>query len=179
MVDSLTLEIWLYRLLACGLVGIWALLTLLPLGGADSPLPWPDLLLCLMVAWVVRRPELMPFPLVVALGLVTDLLFFKVPGAWTLMLLLVTEALRKTTDRDGDSGPAFEAVAVLIAFTVAFLGHRAILALFAVAQPPLGATVLELVLTLLAYPLVVLATVYIFRIRRPDPAETLSFKART
>jgi rod shape-determining protein MreD len=178
MVDSFALQVWLYRALACVLVGLWSFLALLPLGGPESALPWPDIIFCVMIAWVVRRPDLMPFPLVVLLGLVMDFLFFKTPGAWTLVMLISTEVLRKSTDQEGDSGLAFEAVAVFLTMLGAFLGHRAILALFGAPQPPLGGTLLELVFTILAYPLVALVTVYIFRIRRPDPLETLSFKVR-
>ncbi len=177
MVDNFALQVWLYRGLACVLVMVWSFITLLPLG--PSTLPWPDLIFCMMIAWVVRRPDLMPFPLVVFLGLIMDFLFFKTPGAWTLVLLVATEVLRKSTDQEGDSGLAFEAVAVVLTLISAFLGHRAILAVFGVPQPPLGGTLLELVFTILAYPLVALVTVYIFRIRRPDPLETLSFKVRT
>lgn len=178
MVDSFALQVWLYRGLACVLVGLWAFVTLLPLSGPSSVLPWPDLTFCMMLAWIIRRPDLMPFPLVVTLGLIMDFLFFKTPGAWTLALLFATEVVRKSTDQEGDSGLAFEAVAVLVAMFGAFLGHRAILAVFGVQQPPLGGTLLELVFTIAAYPLVALVTVYILRIRRPDPLETLSFKVR-
>ena len=113
------------------------------------------------------------------LGLVMDFLFFKVPGAWTLILLVSTEVLRKSSEQEGNSGFVYETIAVIGTVFGAFLGHRALLALFGAPQPPLGGTLLELVFTLLAYPLVVLATVFIFRIRRPDLHDALSFKIRS
>ena len=179
MVREGALEVWAYRGLATVLIFGWIFLTLLPFGGSSFGLPWPDLAFCLMIAWILRRPELLPFPLVVALGLVMDFLFFKVPGAWTLILLVSTEVLRKSSEQEGNSGFVYETIAVIGTVFGAFLGHRALLALFGAPQPPLGGTLLELVFTLLAYPLVVLATVFIFRIRRPDLHDALSFKIRS
>ena len=178
MVDQNALELWLYRLLACLLVLLWVFVSLLPTPGSGGALPWPDLAYCLMIAWILRRPEFMPFPLVVFLGLIMDFLFFKVPGAWTLIVLLGTEILRKSSENEGNSGFAYEGLAVGGALVGAFLGHRALLAIFGVPQPPLGGTLLELVFTALAYPLVVLVSVFIFRIKRPDLTESLSFKIR-
>jgi len=179
MVDQNALEIWLYRLLATVLIALWIFASLLPINGAAAGLPWPDIAYCLMIAWILRRPEFMPFPLIVVLGLTMDFLFFKVPGAWTLILLLSTEILRKSSETEGNSGVIYEGGAVLATLVGAFLGHRALLAIFGVQQPPLGGTLLELVFTLLAYPLVVLISVYILQIRRPDLAESLSFKIRS
>ena len=179
MVDQGALEIWLYRLLATVLIALWVFVSLLPINGATAGLPWPDLAYCLMIAWILRRPEYMPFPLVVLLGLAMDFLFFKVPGAWTLILLISTEILRRSSETEGNSGLVYEGTAVLATLVGAFLGHRALLAIFGAPQPPLGGTLLELVFTLIAYPLVALISVYIFQIRRPHLTDSLSFKIRT
>ena len=46
---------------------------------------------------------------------------------------------------------------------------RAILTVLMVEQAPLGLTLIQMVLTILAYPLVVLASHVFFGIRRPSP----------
>ena len=80
--------------------------------------------------------------------------------------------------REGTMSIATEAGTILAVFTSAFLANRLILAVFAVPQPPLGATVLELLVTLLAYPLVALVTVFIFRVTRPDPTDIQGLRGR-
>jgi len=65
-----------------------------PLGvGPDAP-PSPDLLLCVVVFWSVRRPEAIPIPLVFALALMRDLLTDMPVGAGTLALVLISEVFK-------------------------------------------------------------------------------------
>lgn len=178
MVDPFTLEIWLRRLTLFALVLGAIFLKLLPLQSGGSTLPWPDLILCLMAAWAIRRPALVPLGMVVLVGLLTDFLFIRAPGPWTLILILCFEVLRVQARREGTMSVATEAGTILAVFTSAFLANRLILAVFAVPQPPFGATVLELLVTVLAYPLVALVTVFIFRVTRPDPTDIQGLRGR-
>lgn len=178
MVDPLTTGLWLRRFLLLGLVLIAIFFKLLPLQSGGSTLPRPDLILCLMAAWAIRRPALVPLGSVLLVGLLTDFLFFRAPGVWTLLMILGFEALRIQARREGTMSIATEAGTILAVFTSAFLANRLILGAFAVPQAPLGATLLELVLTLICYPLVALATVFIFRVRRPDPTDIQGLRGR-
>lgn len=178
MVDPFTLEIWLKRLLLACVITFMIFLKLLPLQSGGSTLPGPDLILCFMAAWAIRRPALVSLGMVVIVGLVTDFLFIRAPGVWTIILILSFEALRVQARREGTMSFASEMGIILAVFTSAFIANRLILLAFGVAQPPLGATVLELFVSLLFYPLVALITVFIFRVRHPDPTDLQGLRGR-
>ena len=61
--------------------------------------PAPDLMLALTLAWVVRRPDLLPAPLIAAYFFVEDILMMRPPGLWALIVLGATEFLRRATRR--------------------------------------------------------------------------------
>ena len=178
MVDPFTAELWGRRFLLFGLVLVAIFVNLLPLQPGGSTLPWPDLIFCLMAAWAIRRPVLVPLGMVLVVGLLTDFLFLRPPGVWTIMLILSFEILRIQARREGTMSGATEAGTIAVVFTSAFLGNRLFLGIFAVPQAPLGATLLELLLTLMLYPLVALVTVFIFQVRRPDPTDIQGLRGR-
>jgi hypothetical protein len=76
---------------------------MIPVSHAADRLPVPDLLFCLLAAWVVRRPERLPLLLVVALGLLADLLQARPVGPGALGLVLATEVLRIARPAGGSS----------------------------------------------------------------------------
>lgn len=144
---------------------------ILPLGTGTRSLPTPDLVLCLLLAWALRRPEFVPFPVVALIGLTTDFLFLRAPGLWTIVLILTIEAARRQVRSDRTISPLEEMVMVLGFASAAILGNALLLLFFGVAGPSLGSVTLGLVFTVLAYPLVALATVFIFRVNRIDPKD--------
>ncbi len=178
MVDPFTAELWARRLLLLSVVFVAIFFKLLPLQSDGSTLPSPDVIFCLMAAWAIRRPALVPLGMVVGIGLLSDFLFLRPPGIWTMMLILSFEVLRIQGRREGMMSAANEAGSIAVVFVLAFLGNRLILAVFAVPQAPLGATLLELLLTLMAYPLVAFVTVFIFRVRHPDPTDIQGLRGR-
>ena len=57
----------------------------MPLGNAPGALPGPDILLCVIMAWIVRRPDFLPMPLILVIILAEDLILiprdeYKLPG---------------------------------------------------------------------------------------------------
>lgn len=179
MVDGFALTVWAYRIGFLLLVSVYAFFALLPLGGGANGLPWPDLMFCGVLAWVLRRPDYMPFWLVVLAGLLTDFLFFKAPGAWTLMVLVASEAARQVGRSEGTISLAVEALTAVAAVFGAFIGYFLLMKALGAPTGSLGAIVLEMLFTIAAYPVVVAFTVYILRVQRPDIAEAMTFKIRT
>ena len=59
-----------------------AVVRLLPIDMQPMPLPGPDLMLCLVLAWTIRRPDLLPVWLVAVVMLAADLLLMRPPGLW-------------------------------------------------------------------------------------------------
>lgn len=54
----------------------------------------PDLMLCLTLAWVLRRPDEIPAILVAAVFLAADLLFQRPPGLGAALAVIATEIAR-------------------------------------------------------------------------------------
>lgn len=78
--------------LALGVAALYA--SLLPQGFGAARAPSPDLIYCLVVAWVVRRPADAPLWAVLALALAGDVFLSRPIGLCALGLLLAAETLR-------------------------------------------------------------------------------------
>lgn len=130
------------------------LVKLLPLGSGGGGWPVPDLLLCLLVAWMIRRPDLLPMPLVAAVFLWADLMLMRPPGLWAALAVLTGEWLRNR-QRSLRAAPLIAEPGLLAALMVAMvLAHWAVLAVLFVDQPRLGQQLLQVPVTVLAYPAV-------------------------
>lgn len=172
-------RLWSMRALfgaICLAVIFWRLLPLdmVPRGWAG-----PDLIVALAFAWVLRRPEFAPPLLIAALMLLADLLFQRPPGLWAALVVIASEALKSRAAglRDMSFVPEWLTVAsVLVAIT---LTYRLALSVLLVPQAPLGLSLMELLMTLLAYPLVVLASAFLLGVRRIRPGDAESIGSRT
>ena len=171
MVDPLTTRLWGFRLLYVGLVALFVFLRLLPFGAHADSLPGPDFALALTFAWLMRRPEYVPAPLIVSVFLVLDLLFHQAPGLWTALVLLGTEFLRarQATTREIPFALEFGLVAGVLAAMCAM--NHLILSLLFVERPPFGLYLLQAAFTLLVYPVVVLISALALNIRRATVEE--------
>lgn len=142
-----------------------------PFGVGPMARPSPDLLLCVVAYWSLRRPDAAPMLAIFVLGLLRDLLTDVPVGAGALILVVVSEVLknaRRTLHRGGFgaewaaiTGAAFASTAAL--WAVVFL---------TLAQPPyLSSLFYQCLFTALAYPAVVLVFRWLLRIRwqRPEP----------
>ena len=161
-------------LLLLGVVAIHA--ALIPLGPGGMLVP-PDLLYCLVIAWVLRAPDAPPVWLLVGLGLAADILLSRPIGLGALGLLLAAEvAGRNRILLRGLPFPAGWAAAA-IGYALILAGIYAALRLtFAEAPAPYD-LLRYLVATALAYPLVALAVAWGVRLRtaeRAHPRERLT-----
>lgn len=149
------------------LLGIVAVLApLIPLGPGGRLTP-PDLLFCLVLAWIVRRPEGTSLLLVAALGLFADLMLSRPLGLGALGLLLAAEVVRARARQLNELPfPAEWAVAGL-AFAAVLALMRLALALTLADAPGLAGLGRYLLATLVAYPLVVLGVAWCLGIRAP------------
>ena len=190
MVDPRTATRISYRGLYVGLVALIVFYRLLPLSALPSswPLPgfillrmpawmlpgqWPgaDVLLCLTVVWILRRPDFIPATIVVAVFLVDDLLSMRPPGLWAAIVLLGTEFLRarETASRDLPFlGEWMMAGVVIVMMTLAY---RLFSAIFIIPQVSLGATILSMLATILAYPVLAILMQMVFGLRRAATGE--------
>lgn len=144
---------------------------LLPLGHGSDPWPMPNLLVCLTFAWVLRRPDYLPALVIGAVFFAEDLLLLRPPGLWALLVLLGSEFLRRRGAGLRGVTIVLEVAvvsAVLLAMTVAY---RVILAIVMVPQAPLGLSLGQFIGTVVAYPVVVMISHYVFNVRKPATGE--------
>ena len=153
--------------LFAGLAVLWLFVRLLPLSTLPPAVPGPDLLVCLVFAWVLRRPEYMPVALITIVVLIEDFLILRPPGLWALMVVLGSEFLRRRQALMREFSFPAEWVIVAVVLLCMLIGQRALLALTMVPQPPLGQALLQVLVTLAAYPLVVAVSHLLFRVRKP------------
>ncbi|MDF2141297.1 rod shape-determining protein MreD [Paenirhodobacter sp. CAU 1674] len=178
MIDPLTTRRIAHRALFVALAAVILFLRLLPVNPMSHGVPGPDLTLAMTLAWVLRRPDYVPALLIVAVFFLEDLMFWRAPGLWTLIVLAATEFLRAREVSLRDMPFVLE-LALMGGLMVAMvLANRMVLALVMVDQPPLGLELLRLLMTLAAYPFVVALSKLAFGLRRAAPGEVDAFGHR-
>ena len=146
-------------------------LRMLPVTGATSGWPGADLGLCLLFAWVLRRPDQIPALVIVLLVLVEDLLLMRPPGLWALFVLLGTEAARLREARWRDQPFVVEWLRVSILTGGMMLGFRVVQFLFLLPVPALWQVTLQFIATMAAYPVVIQLARWLVGLRHASPAE--------
>lgn len=162
---------WRYWGIFAGLAVVSVFWRMLPLPGAAVSLPGPDLLLCLVLAWVLRRPDYMPALLVAAVFLIEDLLLMRPPGLWALIVLGGAEFLRARQPLMRELPFLLEWAMVGAVIVAMWMAERLVLGIVMVPQPALGGSLVQLAATLAAYPPVVLASHVALRVRKPATGE--------
>lgn len=171
MVDPVAASRLGHRLLFAALAALILFVRMLPLDAVPARFPGPDLILGLTLVWVLRRPDYVPALLIAGVLLLEDLLSMRPPGLWTLIVLLGTEYLRSREATLRDIPFALEWLIAGVAITAMTVANGLVLALFLVPQAGPGLTALQALATIAAYPLVVLVTIFVFRLRKAAPGE--------
>ena len=99
------------------------------------------------------------------------------PGLWTALVIVGCEFMRSRRHLLRNAPFLVEWLLVAGIVAALFVVNALILGLFGVPQPSLGLTVVRIVLTILAYPVVVLIAARMFGLR-PTFAEQDSLGAR-
>lgn len=160
----------LWRIGLLALAGAAAILIeTAPVGTAPRALPAPSLLFLAVGVVAVRRPEAVPVPVVLVLGLARDLIGDGPPGAGALALVLGTEVLRRLGPRLA-RGPLAREWAGVAAVALAAFALKYLLVLAVLAQPPyVMAVVRQWAITVAFWPLVFLALRWGLGFRAPRP----------
>ncbi len=144
---------------------------LLPLDTVPKVWAAPELVVVVTFAWVLRRPEYAPPVLIALIFLLADLLVQRPPGLWAALVLLGSETLRNRAPGLRDLTFPVEWLTVSTTLVIMTLGYRILLGITVVDQAPLGLSLIQLVMTLIAYPLVVLVTRTVFGVRKMAPGD--------
>lgn len=179
MVESAQTRAWLMRALYLALCILLAFFALLPLNTAPSTWAGPDLILALTCAWVLRRPEFVPVSLIAGVFFLTGLLFQLPPGLWAALVVIGTETLRSRAPGLRDLTFAAEWATVSVTLTLMSLANQIILGILLVDRPPLGLSLMQLVMTLAAYPVMVYISQIAFGVRKQAPGDVDALMSRT
>lgn len=171
MAERSATYLWAMRAVYVGLCLGLVFLRLLPLDTLPRGWAGPDLILAITLAWGLRRPEFVPPLLVAAVFLLCDLLFHRPPGLWAALVLIGSQTLRARAPDLRDLTFPVEWASVATTLVAMTLGYRIILGLLMVDQAPLGLSLMEMLMTLLAYPLVVLVSHSLLGVRKLAPGE--------
>lgn len=142
---------------------------LLPLQTAAGGLIWPDLILAFALAWSVRRPQYVPSVLLAGMFLLTDLLLQRPPGLWAMLALIACERIKLQSRNLRDASLASELASVTAWIVGIGLAYRIILALLLVEMPPIGPALIQIAVTVAAYPVVLGITHTIMGVRKATP----------
>ncbi|GIT90779.1 hypothetical protein JANAI62_12340 [Jannaschia pagri] len=169
--------IWTYRLLFVVISFVLLFFALLPFSTGEGRLPAPDLMMCLVFAWILRRPDYVPLWLLVPLLLLDDALLMRPLGVWTLVVMLASEYLRRRVDHT--QAQTFWSEMVLVSGLIAgtFLANHVVLLLLLAETAPILGQVLHATATIVFYPLTVLFS-QLVGVRRLAPGELDSLGTR-
>lgn len=171
MAEAVRSAVWLYRGIFLALaVGIM-FLRLLPLGSDAGQLPGPDLLLSVMLAWVMRRPDYLPVVMIAAIVMLEDVVLMRPPGLWTALVVLATEFLRSRAALTRELSFAVEWMLIAGLMVGLLLAYRLFFAVAFLTQPAFGFAMTQTLWSILCYPVVVMASRLILDLRKPAMGE--------
>ncbi len=178
MGDAHAARIWLGRTVFLAAVFVLLFADFVPLRFQPRFIPPPDLLLCLTIAFALRRPEFVPVWVLAPVYLLADILFNHPIGLWTTIVILTVEFIRTQEYRFRELVFPFEWLFVASVIFLAMLANRFILALSMVPLPSFGTVMLHFIVSLLVYPFVVFVCYYLLRVQKITPHQAVKFGYR-
>lgn len=170
-------RLWLQRAMFVALALAILIGHLLPLQTQPSRWVAPDLLICCALCWSMRRPDVVPLTLLALLFLLADFLLQRPPGLWAALALVACAHVQPRGMILRAGGFAAEYLRIVLLLCGITLAERVILAAMLLPLPSLGLSLLQTLLTVLAYPLVV-GVMMLLGLRDTSP-EMDSFGARS
>ncbi|MEM1065951.1 MAG: rod shape-determining protein MreD [Pseudomonadota bacterium] len=169
MAERVTSHRWQFRLLFAALAFAVIFTRLLPIDAGPGRLPGPDVMFLIAIAWVLRRPAYVPVALVAAVFLMMDVLFLRPLGLWAACVVVAIEVFRTREAQWRDLPFLLEWMLVGFVIAATSIAYIAILTLFAADQPSFGLTLLQMLITILCYPLAVFFSVAFLGLRKVVP----------
>lgn len=177
--DNLWLSrVWWMRFVYLGLAMTLLFFQLLPL--ETLPRGWapPDLLVAITFAWMLRRPDYVPLLSIAAALLMTDLLLQRPPGLWAALVVAGSAFLKNRVSGQGEVSFVGEWASVGLVLIAMTVFNRLILGITAVDLASLWLVFSQLLLTIIAYPLVALFSQTLMGVRKLTPADADVLGAR-
>lgn len=161
----------LYRMIYVALAVLLTFLHLLPMQILPTSWAAPDLLMAFTFAWTLRRPDYVPIVLVAIVMLISDLVFLRPPGLQAAMTIIGAEFLRSRMLLNRELPFTVEWALVGVVFLGIATASRLALMLVLSELPDLSLSLLQLLTSILAYPVAVLISVQFMNVRKLSPVE--------
>ena len=171
-IQALRNSVWFRRALFVALSAFVLFVRLLPLGSEAGEWPGPDLLLCLIFAWTMRRPDYLPIWLVAGVVLIEDFILMRPPGLWAALVVVATEFIRSRVALTRELTFTVEWLLVAGLMLALLLAYRIVFAVVLLPQPGFGFAMMQVLWSILCYPAVVAVSRYGFDLRKPAKGET-------
>ncbi len=195
MIDSASREVWLHRVVFVTVAILLLFYRLLPLSGAEAApceetatlchlttwlaeRPGPDWLLCIVFAWTMRRPDYLPVLLIAGVVLLEDLVLLRPPGLWTALVVVASEFVRGRVALTRELNFGVEWLLVSALMLGILLVYRMFFGLVLLPQPPFGFAMMQVVWSILCYPVVVFLSRLVLDVYKPAMGEVDDYGRR-
>lgn len=195
MVDGATREIWLHRALFVGIALLLLFWKLLPLPMPMATdcvagdgwcalmtqmerLPGPDIMLCIIFAWTMRRPDYLPALLIAAVVLTEDVLLMRPPGLWTALVLIASEFVRGRVALTRELNFAVEWLLVSGLMLALLVIYHTVFTMVLLPQTSFGFALMQVVWSILCYPVVVFLSRFVLDLHKPAMGEIDAYGRR-
>jgi rod shape-determining protein MreD len=170
--NDLGYNTWMYRI-GFVLLGVALIvLRLLPLQTTPQTWAGPDVMLCLVFAWSLRRPDYVPTLLIAAVILLEDFLLQRPPGLHAALIVGVSFWLKSKADTGDEQTMTGEIAQITIAVLGVLLATRLILALALLPRPSLTVHFAQALSTIIFYPVMALTSAFVMNVRPIKKSET-------
>lgn len=171
MIDPVTFALWRGRIGFALIAAALMFFALLPLGGEAGRLPGPDVLLGLVFAWMMRRPDFLPLWLLASVMLLADIMLMRPIGLWAALTVIAAEVIRARSVLMRELSFLAEWAVVAGLMLVMLLTYRFVFAVTFMPQVGFGVSMVQWLWSVIAYPAVVLFTTYALALRKPSLGE--------
>lgn len=178
MVDPATRSVWLHRALFVAIALMLLFIRLLPLGTIAGHFPGPDILLCFVFAWTMRRPDYLPPWLIVSVVLLEDMLLMRPPGLWTALVLIGSEFVRARVALTRELNFLVEWMLVGGLMLSMLVIYRTVFAITLLPQPGFGFALVQVIWSILCYPAVVALSRFVLDLYKPAMGEVDAYGRR-
>jgi rod shape-determining protein MreD len=169
--DSGFLRLWGMRMLFVLSALVILFFHLLPLDPAPSRWAGPDVLVAVVFAWAIRRPDYVPILLVAAVMLLADMLLQRPPGLWSVLVVCAAEWLKSRERRQRETTFVLEWLTFAGTLIVITVIYRTVMMVLILASGALTLSFVQVVMTIAVYPLVVGVSYFLFGVRRAAPGD--------
>ena len=152
---------------------------IVPIDAIPNRFPYPDFLLALTTALIVRRALVTPFWLIGIIFLMADIILSRPLGLWAFIVLISLEIVRNNRFAFREMSFFTEWATVTAVYLCMFLTQQALLGITFSQTYPLNGLLWEFAFTALVYPLAVFFVAGVMRIQKPLPGQSDALGQRT